>query len=616
MHSLLWARIDTLRRAGGRRIASRLFRRLRTRGLYPWLGRNLFPFPHEFPDRMEKFPAFEVAGGEFPLYPGGRIQALQEAEDLSRNIFSFLNLPFESLDRPVDWRRQPRGDRLWQTCLHSGEWALSLAEAYLSTLEDRYGDVLIGLMADWIGRNPVGKEPAWEPYALSRRLIAWSRAAVALQGEPRWERFWRESLGPSLLQQTRFLAANLERDLANNHLLANFRALAWMGLLFPGWAEGSRWRETGLQGLWAEMRRQVLADGVHDERSISYHTLVLQDLLETWNLCLVAKQPVPEDVVPTLENMLRFLEGMRAPDGSFPMLNDTVPGYPAGPRSALLAGRFLMGSPECGLGNDPGEVSLGAGPDPIIFGKFPAGKEWAGLPALSVFPHAGYCVLRPEADHWLYFDAGPMGPRPLPGHGHADALSFLLFAGGRWRIVDPGVFSYHDRTWRDTFRSTPVHNTVAVDGADQCVFWGPFRVAYPPRVRLGEWGENDVTGEHDGYRRLADPVSHRRTIRMTGPGEWEVGDFFSGRGTHDFLFNLQLAPGPRAEVSGLNAECRWPDDATLKILCPAAPAGAKAGVETGWVSSGWNLKEEAPRYVLRWKGKVPMENRVTIKVEY
>ncbi len=57
-------------------------------------------------------------------------------------------------------------------------------------------------------------------------------------------------LAPSLAQQTAVLGKNLERDLANNHLVANYRALAWMGLIFPGWPEAKKWRDVGLDGLW------------------------------------------------------------------------------------------------------------------------------------------------------------------------------------------------------------------------------------------------------------------------------------------------------------------------------------------------------------------------------
>jgi hypothetical protein len=193
-------------------------------------------------------------------------------------------------------------------------------------------------------------------------------------------------------------------------------------------------------------------------------------------------------------------------------------------------------------------------------------------------------------------------------------LSFLLFAEGRWLIVDPGVFGYHDRQWRDHFRSTRAHNTVAVDGLDQCVFWGPFRVAYPPEARLLEWSEKGAVGEHEGYRRLKNPLLHRRSIEKKGKGEWELWDHFTGRGEHEFTCSLQFAPGAQGQVNGLNGEIRWPEGIALKVICRSASAKAVARIEPGWVSSGWNLKQEAPRYTLHWKGQAPLENRMLIEV--
>jgi hypothetical protein len=129
-----------------------------------------------------------------------------------------------------------------------------------------------------------------------------------------------------------------------------------------------------------------------------------------------------------------------------------------------------------------------------------------------------------------------------------------------------------------------------------------------------QWSEDEVSGEHEGYCRLKNPVVHRRHIKEVGPGEWEINDSFLGRGEHDFLFNLQLAPGGYGEVSGLNGEIRWPEGIGLKVICLSSRPNAEARLELGWVSFGWNQKEEAPRYVLRWKGQVPLENRMIIEV--
>jgi len=187
-----------------------------------------------------------------------------------------------------------------------------------------------------------------------------------------------------------------------------------------------------------------------------------------------------------------------------------------------------------------------------------------------------------------------MGPRHIQGHGHADALSFVLYGRGRLLIADPGVFSYHNKFWRDHFRNTMAHNTVTVDNQDQCVFWGPFRVAYPPKARLLESSDNHVVGEHEGYTRFSRPVIHRRRIERWTTSEWEILDQFEGRGEHEFSLNLQFAPGANAQVSGVNGEARWPDGNSLQVNCVTPPEKALACIEPGWVSPGWNLKEKRP----------------------
>ncbi len=407
-------------------------------------------------------------------------------------------------------RRRKNGDPLWKYNLHYGEWALTLVHAFLATGEARFRNTLIGLIDDWIKNHRVGQSPGWEPYPISRRLLAWSRVGLAMKEDNTWQAFWRSKLAPSLAQQAAVLGKNLEHDLANNHLVSNYRALAWMGLMFPGWPEAKEWCDVGLGGLWEEMRRQVLSDGVHNERSISYHTIVLQDLLETWWLARQTGVTVPEDVQPTLISMLQFLADTRTPDGAWPMVNDSVPDYPINPESMLIAGTRIFGEKEWLARSEEREGT-----------KMSGGR-------MASFPDAGYVVLRDNAQSYLFFDAGPMGSDSMSGHGHADALSFILYGGGRPLIVDPGVYSYHDLKWRDYFRSMSVHNTVTIDKTDPCVFWGPFRVAYPPRARLLEWSENHVMGEHEGYRRLKKPVLHRRKIERKASGEWELVDDFTG----------------------------------------------------------------------------------------
>ena len=545
-------------------------------------------------------------------HDGHKTELLQEAQSLHERSFHFLNLQPANLGTPVNWCFAPESDRLWQYNLHYGEWAITLAQAYLVSNDTRFRDSLIDLLNDWIDHNPVGKGAGWEPYPVSRRLVTWSRVGLALAQGPSWQAFVKARLVPSLRQQGKFLAANLEHDLANNHLIANYKALAWLGLLFPNWPEAQKWKLIGLTRLWAEMRRQVLSDGVHDERSISYHMIVVQDLLEIWWLAKQVGKVAPEDIESTLVRMFQFLADTQASDGTWPMVNDSVPGYPMDPRSVLFAGAVLLDHKEWVT------QAEGAGTSYLAWLTGKPVSEMGGprlLKRTTVFPEAGYAVVQDKNQSYLFFDAGPMGPKHIQGHGHADALSFVLYGRGRPLIVDPGVFSYHIKFWRDHFRNTMAHNTVAVDNQDQCVFWGPFRVAYPPKVRLLESSDNHVVGEHEGYTRFSKPVIHRRRIERRATSEWEILDQFEGRGEHEFALNLQFAPGANAQVSGVNGKVRWSDGTSLQIICVTPPEKALACIEQGWVSPGWNLKEEAPKYVLHWRSEVPTENRMILKIK-
>jgi hypothetical protein len=113
-------------------------------------------------------------------------------------------------------------------------------------------------------------------------------------------------------------------------------------------------------------------------------------------------------------------------------------------------------------------------------------------------------------------------------------------------VVDPGVLSYNgpDRDW---FRSTRAHNTVEVDRADQCEFWGPFRAAHMPTVRRRRLDRRDgvlvVSAEHDGYPRLSDPVTHRRTFAWIPDAGLVVVDRLIATAPHDAASFLHLAPG-------------------------------------------------------------------------
>src|SRR5262249_30785534 len=96
---------------------------------------------------------------------------------------------------------------------------------------------------------------------------------------------------------------------------------------------------------------------------------------------------------------------------------------------------------------------------------------------------SGYLCAR-AGDAWLVCDCAAVGPDHLPGHAHADTLSFELSVRRRRVLVNSGTSEYGVGSERQRQRGTGAHNTVRVDGSDSSEVWSGFRVARRARPCL------------------------------------------------------------------------------------------------------------------------------------
>jgi uncharacterized heparinase superfamily protein len=348
----------------------------------------------------------------------------------------------------------------------------------------------------WLEHAGRPAQPAWHPYPLSGRIIAWC-AALSAGG---WPTELEQRMLRSLTRQAAVLQRCIEHDIGGNHVLRNTTALVYAGVCLGD--ERRAQRATML--LRRETTSQLLADGGHEERSTAYHRAVRADLDNVATLLARADGSAPDWLTAARARMGAWERTMRGPDGRLPLLNDAW--------------------------------------------EVPAEPAMRDAEAVAVLRESGYVVLRHAQDQ-LIVDAGPLGPPQLPAHAHSDILSFVLWADGAPLVVDPGTFAYTGPE-RAIFRSTASHNTVEVDGVDQCEFWGDFRAAFMPRiVRLDIDRRDDtvlVTARHDGYRRLSDPVDHERWFWWI-PGEGVVVvDRLHAAQPHRVTSRLHLAPGVRA----------------------------------------------------------------------
>ena len=200
----------------------------------------------------------------------------------------------------------------------------------------------------------------------------------------------------------------------------------------------------------------------------------------------------------------------------------------------------------------------------------------------------------------------------LAAHGHADALSFTLGVGGEELLIDPGTYDYHRRPrWRAYFRGTSAHNTVRVDGRDQSEPGGSFLWTRHAQVRTLSWtGDASIdrlVAEHDGYRRLDDPLVHRREMVYEKERRLlTVIDSFVCKLAHVVEWHWHCAEHAIVSLTGATAVVQGARGC-LRITMPGCgwdPQVIRGDEITplGWVSRRFDEKE--PCSVVRFEGSI------------
>jgi len=394
--------------------------------------------------------------------------------------FRFIGIPGD-LSNGWDAIAQPK---LWRYNLHYFD-DLNAAGASERTHWHR------AFIQRWLLENPGPAGSAWEPYPVSLRLVNWVKWAMSGNDmAPAWMH--------SAAVQARWLRQRLEVHLLGNHLFANAKALVHAGVFFSG-AEADEWLACGTRILAREVPEQILADGGHFERSPMYHALALEDVLDLINVLRAhgaGALPRPTARLLTaleerVQPMRQWLDVMTHPDGGLGLFNDAADGIaPATPDLHRLA------------------TDLGFAPLPSRMAT-----------TLVPLNPSGY-VRVDRGPVSALLDVAPIGPDYLPGHAHADTLSFELALGRQRVIVNGGTSQYGDGAERQRERATAAHSTVEVAGENSSEVWAGFRVGRRARpadlaIRAEAQDPWEVSCSHTGYRHLPGTPEHRRTWRFT-----------------------------------------------------------------------------------------------------
>ncbi len=400
------------------------------------------------------------------------ISNLRVTEDYDH--FLFLNE--ENQLSKIGWDN-PAQSKLWRYNLHYFDCLKQLE------LGNEGVELQNNIISKWINENPFGKGTAWEPYPTSLRIMNWIKwhfRTNGLNGEAKL----------SLWNQVLWLAGRPEYHLLGNHLFINAKALLFACVFF-GLDENSSIYRKALKILKEELNEQFLRDGAHFELSPMYHSLAMEDLLDLYQLKSTLHSNFPSQEIE--EKFLRgmnWLYYMNYENGELSHFNDCANGIAPTFKELEDLGKRL-------------------------------GLNWS-LKAdikFNYLQESGYVIVKDKNIH-LIADIGNIGPDYLPGHAHADSLSFELAIKGQRVIVNSGTGEYGLSDERLRQRGTSAHSTIELDGKSSSEVWSGFRVAQRARVKDVEIFYEDKKLEfsavHDGYKRIESKPLHKR--------KWKVSD--------------------------------------------------------------------------------------------
>ena len=363
------------------------------------------------------------------------------------NIFSFLNLS----DIFTSWNETKHG-MLWAYNLNYMDWLMQ------EDMSFEEGAKWIDKFIEELPGNKVGLDP----YPIALRGINWIKF-IALHGEEipvdtkkRWD--------DSLYSQYILLEKKLEYHLLGNHLLEDAYSLYIAAIYFSD----NRFYKKASKLLLHELNEQILDDGAHYEQSPMYHSILLDRLLDCYN---ISSRNLRFDTQADLNlflkekavRMLGHLENIVYQDKTIPLFNDS-------------ANRIA--------------------PTPVQLFDYATrlGLQWKPIP-LGACGYRKFVTPRMEA----IMDVGNIMASYQPGHSHADTFHYELRVDGKPLVVDTGISTYDKTPRRQYERSTSAHNTVSVGGKNSSEVWGGFRIGKRAKVQIEEDTYTKVKASHDGF---------------------------------------------------------------------------------------------------------------------
>lgn len=380
------------------------------------------------------------------------------------------------------------------------------------------------LICDWINSNPPSnKSDAWEPYPISSRVINWIKFLSKYQIEP------SQQLTGSLQLQKKWLFAQRELHLLANHFFKNIVALFYLSVFFND-KKLMRW---SIKKLAWQLNKQFLNNGMHFEFSPTYHALIVQDLLDVYNLIKHLNSPnikiLKQDIVNIVGKSMPWLKHLSL-GGKYLQIGDV--NYQDCPTIEEL--EIYMNY--LGLTTERRSVSSELFP---------------------TFKNRNISIMLTNA---------PFSPRYNAAHSHADKNGLLVWYNEKPLFIDTGNYDYENSSDRQYARSIAAHNCIKIDNLEQANLWSTFRVGNRGNVLTSDISKDKIVSgfKFKNYR-------HNRIIQKTTKG-FIIIDNINYRGRHRYKMYWHCAPKQKLSIKNGNIIF----DNGVKMECPEGEVSVTA----------------------------------------
>ncbi|MGY1425769.1 heparinase II/III domain-containing protein [Lysobacter sp. A289] len=431
-----------------------------------------------------------------------------------------------------NWAANPLGNRSWQWAIAAFRFIPGVIAYHLKSDDETALDWAFDALRSWekaIGGPLKDYEFASNDHAVANQAesLVFLLAYLKLRGlrEGDWE-----ELAATVHRQADLLSTEDFYSRHTNHGIEQARILGVIADFFPNHPRSKERMALAVARLTDELAFAFTKEGVHVENSPGYHCYVCLSFIKILDYFPRKEIGILADQIDALmPRAMRFLAHILRPDGTLPVIGDTVgelaPNYFRRYEKTRDFNHFRYASTDGAAGAPSPHTTM-------------------------LYPQAGYFIAR---DKWcppgegnkafhLIFRCGYRSRY----HRHDDDLNVVLYCDGEDWLIDSGAYNYAEQDpLRKYMRSKWAHNVPVAPGraADKWEWTAPHAVL--PILRLPSIpGVGSVRGVSHSY---PGHVAMRDLHVNPGAREFTVVDSLvqSGKPVRRNYLSLWHVPGDK-----------------------------------------------------------------------